>query len=160
MGRLGGWLPGQKRQGRHRLAPCSRSPFFDKDLIPQFLRTQKSPLSFNSISSPARKLKKAETSCVHRHTWPRQCSIGESPAGQGQHPHVGWVHSCLIPPTALAGFQAQKSTKLPLLLGGSGTAGHHWAGHSWREQLRLATVSTWGCQEASGARVLSHHFGF
>lgn len=69
----------------------------------------------NSLNSCARqRARKAETCCVHRSTWPRQCSIEKCPAGQGQHPHAGGIHSYLLPPTALAGFQAQKSTMLPL----------------------------------------------
>lgn len=44
---------------------------------------------------------------------------GKCPAGWAAR--VGWTHSCLIPPTALARFQALQSTKLPFL--GSGTAG-------------------------------------
>lgn len=51
--------------------------------------------------------------CRKVSSWPRE------------HPHVGWIHSCLIPPTALAGFQAQKSTKLPFSLAAAqlGTTG-------------------------------------
>lgn len=62
-------------------------------------------------------------------------------SSQGQHPHLGWVHSCLIAPTALARCQALRSTKWPFLPGSS-TAGHHWAGRECRKQLCLSGVST------------------
>lgn len=59
-----------------------------------------------------------------------------------QHPHVGWIRSRLIPPTAPAGFRALRSTKPPFLMG-SGTAGPHGAGCACREPLSGRQEASW-----------------
>ena len=66
---------------------------------------------------------------------------GKCPAGQGQHPHVGWV-SAYHPLQPWPGFRPWGQQKQPFLLSCS-TAGLHWAGPVCVVQLCLSTVSTW-----------------
>lgn len=82
--------------------------------------------------------RKAETSCAHRSPWPRRCSVEKCPAGQRQHPRVGWVRACFIPST----LEVNKAAFFP------------WQQPSWaplgRPRVQRTAVSVRG--QHSGAR--------